>query len=203
MRQRRCHAHALSLPELLVSLLLFGLISGAVALLVRTGLEYLRQTEARAELQRNSLFVLNQLTRELAESSLDGLRLADPVDDPPGLVFASPRGEDGVVYKNNRLAWRRLVAVYWDQNERLLVRAAEPLAADSTFIPDLSPQGLNRSVASFQTSPSSTRRVLGRNVSSFSTALAGGQVELRLEVSVNEGSYVSKLSTRTSASPAH
>jgi hypothetical protein len=191
----------LSLPELMISFLLFGLLSSCVGVLIRNGLEYLRQAEARAELQRSSLFVLNQLTREISESSRDGVRLAGP-GDPPGLAYASPRGNDGVTYINNRLAWKRLVGIYLDVEKGLLIKAREDLPSPTTFVPDLSPLGLNKSVDHFRSLDGSAKSVLARNVSAFEVTGAG-HLNIRLEISLQEGQYTSKLATQTGVSPAH
>jgi prepilin-type N-terminal cleavage/methylation domain-containing protein len=191
----------LSLVELIVSLFLFGLLSSCIAVLIRTGLEYLRQAEARAELQRSSLFVLSEMTREIAESSRDAIRLADP-GEPPGLVYASPRGTNGVSYINNRLAWKQLACIYLDDSNHLLMKAREDLASASTFVPDLSPLGLNRSVSHFVALNPGSKNVLARNVSAFEVS-GTGHLTLRLEVSLEEGSFTSRLSSQTGVSPGH
>lgn len=180
---------------------LFGLITSCVAVLIQTGLRYLREGEARAELQRSSLFVLSELTREIAESSNDGIRFPDP-GEPPGLVYASPRGSNGVSYINNRLAWKQVIGVYWDQDGKLLIKGKESLATPTTFVPDLSAAGLNKSVSHFVAMASSAKKVLARNVSAFDVSGAG-HIQIRLEVFLEEGSRVSRLSTQTGVSPAH
>lgn len=191
----------LSLVELLIAIALFGLISTYIAALVRYGFTYLQRAQDRAELQRVSLFLLSSLSSELSESSPDCIRYATPAETP-GLVFASPRGtDDQVDYLNSRLLWKKWIAVWWDQENRQVVRAESALSSPTVFKPDPSPAGFDRSVGSFS-SVITGRRVLTRNVSNFQVE-GDREVRISLEVEVNQGQRRSRLTTRTGIHPHH
>lgn len=198
MRNRR-HA-GLSLVELLIAIALFGLISTYIAALVRYGFTYLQRAQDRAELQRVSLFLLSRLSSELSESSPDCLRYSGP-NEAPGLVFASPRGEDDLVsYSDNRLLWKKWVAVWWDRDRQQILRAESTLPTPTLFKPDPSPAGFDVSVTSLTSV--ATQRVLARNVSGFEVR-GDREVSVSLEVEVNQGPRRSKLTTRTGIHPHH
>lgn len=192
-----------SIVELLIGVGLFGLISTSIGILVRTGLEYLRMAEIRAELSRQSLFALSGISRELVESNSDAIRLAQPGLDPPGVVFASPRSASGGInYVNNHLQWNRWICVYWDQPSLRLVRLIEDFDSPTTFTPDPSPIGANRSTTTMSTSSGVGRRLLARNVTNFD--VQGVElVNITLEVQAGVGTRVSKLTTQTTLSPRH
>lgn len=202
-------ARGLSLAEVIVATALLGLISTYVALLIKYGFEYMRASEERAELQRTSLFVLSSITRELAESSGDCITYASGTSPYSGIVYGSPRGLDNQVeYQDGHLLWRKWVCIYYDSSQKLLMRAEEALSPESTFKPDPSPAGFNKTVGEFITGAAANRSVLTRNVSSFSASTLKGvtgnrEVLLRLEVQVGEGSRSSTLSTRTGVRPNH
>lgn len=201
MRTRR---QGVSLAELLIALALFGLIATMIAALVRTAFTYMRQAEDRAELQRTSLFLLSNLSQEIAESSADSIRYADPGnDEPPGLVFGTPRGQDNQVeYLNNNLVWKKWVAVWWDEEAKLVLRVEEPLASPTTFKPDPMPVGFDKSVSGLAATSGLPRWVLARNVTGF--AVEGGlEVRMSLQVEVNQGERRSRLTTRTGVRPNH
>jgi hypothetical protein len=201
MRVRKVSdTQGLSLLELLIASFLFGLVSVMVAFLVRAGYQYLRQTEQRADLQRASLFVMSGLSRELVQSSVDTIRYSGP-SDPAGLVFASPRGTDGMVsYTNNRLEWKRWTGVYWDQSRSLLLQVEQPFPSPTIFKPDPSTLGQDKSVSYFAGLPSP--RILARNVTDF-TVDGDREVRLTLQTEVKQGDKRSRLTTRTAVRPYH
>lgn len=200
MRPEPRQQKGLTLPELLIAMALFGLISTYIALLIKAGFGYLRQAEEKAELQRNSLFVLSLMTKEIAESSADCIRYGGGTD-PEGLVYASPRSMAGEVsYDNGHLLWKRWVCIYWDSDSRTVVKVAEPLAAETTFKPD--PVGQSKTVLGMSTANLPYRRVLARNVSGFH-AEGDRQVTISLEVELNQGERRRRLSTRTGVRPNH
>lgn len=192
----------LSFPELLVAIFLFGLITTAIATLTRTGLNYIGRAENKAELQRSSLFALNRISREVAESHRDAIKLSTT---PSGLVYASPRGDNGVTYHNGLVQWRRLVAVYLDKNSKLLLALTENLSSPNTFTPDLGPNGLNRSVDTMISEAGASLRtsVLTRNATEFSVTSTNNlrSLDLTLTVSVGRDSHQSTLRTQTTCVP--
>ncbi len=199
-RSRR--GRGFSLLELIIGIFLFGILSASIGLLVRSGLDYLKRGETRAELQRVSLFALSQVCREISESSAEGIRLYQPGVEPPGLVYVSPRGVGGVGYHNDHLIWRQLVGVWFDSAQGHLRQSRENLPAFTTFVPDLSPLGLNKGVSYFQSLIAGERRVLARNVTDFD--VSGDKIlEFRLQVTVFEGATPSRLTTSTAVVPKH
>ncbi len=202
MRTKR---KGVSLLELLVAMAVFGLISSMVALLVRNGLTYMRHAQNRAELQRLSLFLLSSLSAEIAESSPDCIRYSDPGPSgkPTGIVYATPRGSNNLVMydQNNRLVWRKWVAVWWDEASGLILRSEDPLPSSTTFKPDPGVTGYNRSVTSMQV-PSYDKRVLTRNVSDFSVE-GDREVRVSLQIEVDQGARRSRLRTETGIRPHH
>lgn len=214
--RRNLARQGVSIVELLIAMAVFGLISSMIALLVRNGFTYMRQAQDRAELQRLSLFFLSNLSAEIAESSPDCIRYSDPgapgpnAPDPSapdpvkpwGIVYATPRGINNLVeYDNNRLVWKKWVAVWWDKDAGLILRSEAPLSSSTTFKPDPGPLGYNLSVASMQAT-GYDRRVLTRNVSDFSVE-GDREVRISLQIEVNQGSRRSRLTTRTGIRPHH
>ncbi len=201
----RFPSNGATLLELFIGIAIFGMISVALGLLIRTGTEYIQKTEERAELQRTSLYALSGMSREIAESSHDSIRLNDQPTGLPGIVYATPRGNGGVTYSNNNLQWKRIVGVYWDSTQELLLRTEEDLAAPTTFVPDLSTLGLNKSVSYFASLNNSSRKLLARNVSGFSVTATNGfrVITFDLEVYTTFRSQTSTLTTRTGVSPSH
>ncbi len=190
----------LSLVELVVGMGLFGLLAMSVGLLVRNGLQYLRDGETRAEVARRGLSVLSQITREVSETDADTIRLYSPGSEPPGLVFASPRSASNeLVFVNGKLQWRRWVCFYWTESNQRLIRVAEDLTPPTTFVPDPSSAGLNCSVASMVASTSSSR-LLAKSVSDFQVS-GKKQVDLQLEIQSGTGDRTFKLLTRTTVVP--
>lgn len=199
----RVRRRGLTLPEVLVAMALFGMVSTAIALLLNAALSYTRRAETRAELQRAALFALNGVAREIAESSSDSLRVGSGGGEPVGLVFGSPRGaDDQVEYQNNRLLWKSWIAVYWDQPQGLLMRSRRLLDTPSPFKPDPSPQGLDVGTALMAGMPPANQRVLTRRVSDL-VIEAGREVKLTLQVEVAEEGTVSRLTTQTAVRPNH
>lgn len=200
-RSRFIRQRGSSLVELIVSMALFALLSLSIGTLTRNGLEYLRMAELRAELSRQSLFALSSVSRELVESNTDAIRPA-ATGEPPGIVFASPRSATGgITYVNNRLQWNRWVCVYWDQPRGLVLRVVEEFASPTTFIPDPSPVGSNKSVTAL--SALAATRSLARGVTDFEVQSTGKLITLSLEVQAGTGDRIAKLSTQTTVSPRH
>lgn len=198
MRQQCCH-RGLSLAEVLIAAALFALISASIAMLLRTALDYRRKTETKAELQRSCLFALNDISRELAESSSDCIRISEP-GQPDGVIWASPRGVDNLVsYQNNRLVWKTWVGVYLDTSQGLLLHAVEPIASPGPFKPN--PITLNISTQALA-DPDTSKRVLARHVTSFSVQ-GTREVNLALSVELRMQEQVWVLRTRTAVYPIH
>lgn len=192
----------LSLVELMIASFLFALVAATMAVLIKSGFHYMSLADDRAELQRTSLFVLSGLSREITESSPDCVRFGEP-NGPHGLVFASPRGiNDAVDYTNNHLQWKKWVCVYWDESNRRLLRKEEFFATPTTFKPDPSPQGLDKSVESFEGSLSPMGRIIARKVSDFQVE-GDREVRLVLRTEVGEGQRKSSLTTRTTVRLYH
>lgn len=198
---RALRRRGVTLVELLIAMAIFGLIATLIGVLVRSGVTYSRRSQARSELQRASLFLLSQLASELSESSPDCIRYAEGVE-PPGIVYATPRGSDGqVTYSNRHLLWKTWVCVWWDEAQGVIFRAQAPLPSPTTFKPDPTPSGYDCSITSMLSS-TSQHRPLTRNVSGFSIS-GGREVQIALEVSLGEGSRRSRLTTRSGIRPHH
>lgn len=195
-------AKGLTLVELMIATSLFALVAATMAVLIKSGFRYMREADERAELQRTSLFVLSGLSREITESSPDCVRFGES-SGAQGLVFASPRGaNDAVDYTNNHLQWKKWVCVFWDESNRRLLRKEEFFANPTTFKPDPSPQGLNKSVESFAGSLSQTGRILAREVSDFQVE-GDREVRIVLRTEVGDGERTSSLTTRTTVRLYH
>ena len=202
MRASFSKEQGLTLVELMIASSLFALVAATMAVLIKSGYRYMREADERAELQRTSLFVLSGLSREITESSPDCVRFGAS-SGPQGLVFASPRGaNDAVDYTGNHLQWKKWVCVYWDESNRRLLRQEEYFANPTTFKPDPSPQGLDKSVASFAGSPSQQGRILAREVSDFRVE-GDREVRIVLRTEVGEEDRKSSLVTRTTVRLYH
>lgn len=191
---------ATSLAELMVAVGIFGLISTYIALLIKVGFSYTRDAHDRGELQRTSLRVLSNIGRELAESNPDCLRQNQP-GQPGWLVFASPRGDGGITYQGSNLLWKSWIAIYCDQNSKLLLREDKAITPAQAFKPDPGPGGLDITLAQIQSNPLSDRSLITRNVADFTASISEQKVELSLKVEVGEDEHHLLLTSKTTVHP--
>lgn len=111
-----------TLFEMLVYMALFGMVFTGIYMVFSAAIKYYYVTQANVWIQQGSLTAINQLSREMLESSLNSVVLYS--SDPKGIVFMSPRtllsstpspnvisyntstGYEGKVY------WQKYVAYY-------------------------------------------------------------------------------------------
>lgn len=168
-----------TLVELLVCSALLGLLMTGVLAVIVANNQYLRNSEARLEMQREAMQSLSQMTRELAESD----RYAVTVE-PDAMVFASPRDLHGKITfdSRGRLQWHKYVCYYRDPNMdgtgvACLVRKVIGLPAPAIDVP---PAPL---VPVVRDNPSLTPKVVAHNVDSFTPVVTpAGPVELTVVV---------------------
>ncbi|MEW6283399.1 MAG: hypothetical protein AB1758_32620, partial [Candidatus Eremiobacterota bacterium] len=145
-----------SLLETLIAAGLLALLLTYVYQFLVAATRYQKGCMAALELQKQSLTGMSALTAELSESAYASVK-----DDPPGLIFASPRDANGKVSYDGsgRVLWRCWVGYYPDMvNGRpCLVRKTLPINPPGATPP--SPDG--QSTAAFRSlqSPVKTRVV--------------------------------------------
>lgn len=154
------------------------LMTGVLAVIVANN-QYLRNSEARLDMQRGAMQSLSQMTREVSESD----RYAITVE-PDAMVFASPRNLQSKITfdSRGRLEWHKYVCYYRDPDFNgtgipCLVRKVVALPTPATDVP---PAPL---VAAVRDNPALTPKVVAHYVDSFSPVLTpAGPVELTVVV---------------------
>lgn len=105
-----------TLVEMLVYSALFGMVFTGIYMVFNAAVKYYYITQSSVWVQQNSLTAINQLSREMLESSLSSVILYS--SDPKGIVFMSPRTSSGTIsYNTNsgyegRVYWQKYIAYY-------------------------------------------------------------------------------------------
>ncbi len=189
-----------TLVEMLVVLAIVSVIVVSVGLLIRTGVDYYLYSTEQVEVQRQGLFSLTRLSRELAPTNFDSVAVySAPVS---GIVFASPRDALGTFQRDGsgRIIWTKLICYYVaDFNGRsTLLRKEELLATPAVEVPD--PNSLGRTAAYFD-GLATTPRVIARGVVNFNAVLRTDAVELSVTSRVENGRSFLEMDMETTIVP--
>ncbi|MBI3927886.1 MAG: hypothetical protein HY319_20260 [Armatimonadetes bacterium] len=167
-----------TLLELLIASGLVLLVALSVLALFEAGVRYVRESEARLDIQRDALVAMALVTQELSESNPVAFR-TDP--DPPGVVFGSPRNLEGtlIVDSSGKLIWQKFICYYLEDSgaERRLIRKERML--DPTVRVSFPPApGAGLSTADFLVLPIPARTIAG-GIESFAVT-PSTQVDIEL-----------------------
>ncbi|MFH1453501.1 MAG: hypothetical protein ABIH00_05935 [Armatimonadota bacterium] len=105
-----------TIVEMLVYAALFGLVFTGIYMVFNASIKYYHVTKSNIWVQQASLNAINQLSRELFESSLDSVILYS--SSPKGVVFMSPRKTDNTVEYNSTSGyegqpyWQKFICYY-------------------------------------------------------------------------------------------
>lgn len=104
-------AGGFSLLETMVSASLMALVLGSIYVLLVAGMRYHRATATGLELQQDSLHALMWLTREIGETNPRTILV---FNNPPGLLFASPRDRSSNIFIDNSgmIRWPKFICYF-------------------------------------------------------------------------------------------
>lgn len=184
-----------TLAELVMVMALMSMLLLAVHQMASYGIKYYRDSTDSLEVQQQCLLASARLTADLSESRYDTVRVS-----PDGIVFASPRAEDGssTFDAQGRLLWQSLVCYYRDPATNVLYRQKENLATPRESPPDPDVLTPARSPAYFAGLPEP--RVVGRSITEFTPTLGVDLVELSVVASLSNR-YEHLVEVRSKAFP--
>lgn len=194
-------SRALTLAEVLVAGALFLGLTAAMAYVLRSNYEFERRTEARLELNQQSLVALSKMRRELSESNLPTVR-ADATTN--SVVFPSPRDLNGALASTSGdLAWSKLICYRLDTVKSILYRQQhlETLSTQAIDPLALTPP---RDAAYFLVDPTIASMPLARGVAEFEVVRdkrIESSVKLRLNMTRKVGQREYGVEVSTSVSP--
>lgn len=135
----------LTLLEVTIAMGLIGLVLVASSQFVKASFGYMRDTDSSVQVHNTALAVITRMEREIREST-SASHLAFAAPSAPGIVFASPRRNDGLIEYDTSLVpfWQQWVCYYLSPavNDNNLVRRTEsmtPTTIEPTIPPSLTP----------------------------------------------------------------
>lgn len=175
----------------MVSSFLFALILGGVVKVVQEGLRYFTVQSISLDIQQQSLLAMKWLTDELADGSLESLKV---YSSPRGLIFGNPRGGDGALQTSHgTVLWRRFICYYVDQvgSDSVLIRKERALTVPAMAPPPVPSELKTASFRADSTQP----RIVARYVSSLTADVSANPVKLVLDTDYGQGSFTLKIQT--------
>lgn len=155
------------------------IVFGGLVSIVFAVWRYSELLQLKSELQDQTLLVFSRVTRDLAETASKTVQTA-----PDGLLFASPRDENGKVAQDDdgRLKWQKFIAYYVEVVDGVPVlrrkeKLIHPLDRDS----DPPSPGGDFNLAGLKAGPGSGHQV-ARNVSAFRSVRSGEFVGMELVI---------------------
>jgi|GEM_PF-2810469 len=113
-----------TLFEMLIYMALFGMVFTGIYMVFNAAVKYYYVTQANVWVQQGSLSAVNELARELAESSSNSVAIYPNTTNATaqqGIVFMSPRNSSGALTYNSTNVlymgcpyWQKYVAYYID-----------------------------------------------------------------------------------------
>lgn len=154
---------AISLLELMVTMVIMLLIVGGIYALMSYGLTYYQTSQATLDLQQQGLQVLQRLGRECSESSKYSVLSST---SPQGVMFASPRDAVGSFWfdEQSTILWQRLVAYYVDNLNQTSCLLRKEMALPSPTTTPPQPAQLSLDVATLRANSALPPRVMARFV---------------------------------------
>lgn len=189
-----------TLIEVLVACGLVGICLTGVAALVKAGVRYLLLTNARADLQRDAIFLNRRLAEEFAETNDGSFQCGnnDADNTPPGpcpscgvtgtstyrgIVFASPRSPitGQIVYDGSgRMFWPKYVGYFHNVDNGVtgVVRTVAHIPTPPPFPPPA--PSLDTFIGSLP--PPIAYKIVGRNVTLFHCRQQASCLEIHLRL---------------------
>jgi hypothetical protein len=196
----RSRTQGASLIELIVASFVVGLLMLEVWGLVAAGGRFYRKARSQGEVQRNSLFAMRWIAKDLAGGSTISFREYSPdATVPPaypGIVFGSPvRPQDGQVHYNSsgRMQWGSVVGYYIDPSDSSLYRQQIALADQSlTFPPIIDNDAHSTDIMAGLPRP----RLVARQINTIETQQGPTDIKIELSSRDNELGFGIKVQTR-------
>lgn len=199
----------ITLVELAVSMTLLLLVMSLTSLAMKSGTEEYLSLRSSIDLQQNALSLLTRVSREGTETNMStvwpppvaGSPLTVPAGDPKGVVFASPRDNDGnLVLEPASLQpeWQKRIAYWHDPGADKLYRATEDLAS-----PGLAPPAPDPVFNTAWFRDNGTNDPFSAVVEQFEVEAdsAGRTLKFQIEFSEEHKGVTRKLRYLTSATP--
>lgn len=124
----------ISLLEVMVASFVMSIVVYGAYQIFREGAQYFRTNQRAVDAQNSALIFLNKMSLEAVSARED---LIESYGAPyPGMVFASPAGQDGKIHYgvDSRIIWKRYICYYYDAADRKVYRKEE-VVPGSTLLP--------------------------------------------------------------------
>lgn len=195
-----------SIVELLVSSGLVLLVLGEIWFLLQAGGRFYLRARGQSEVQRNALFALRWLTKEVTEGNPVSFRHyetesesgeaeeAGEAGEIEGLVFASPKDNDGQVRYDSkgRIQWASIVAYYIEPESKILYRTSIELDELTSKVPQIDDETHHVNILSALPN----RRVIARGIIDLTTEQGPRNVLLEIHSRDEEAGAGLKVRTR-------
>lgn len=185
-------ARGATLIELAIVSTLLIIITGMVYQVVQAGVAFYLDSNSAMEIRQDALVGLNRLSVELRQSSMASVHayMTPAPGDPPGIVFASPRDENGAMTatSDGKITWRRFVCCYLGdyQDYKALLRKTEVIATPPERAPDPEEQSPRRDTHYFFVNLAATKPTLiARHVTALTITPTTDSVEIDLTCEIS------------------
>lgn len=178
--------------ELSVVSVILIIVVGMVYQIVQAAVAYYLDSNSAMEIRQDALVGLNRLSVDLRQSSMASVHayMSPAPGDPPGLVFASPRDENGAMQatSDGKITWRRFVCYYLAdyQNYKALLRKSENIPTPPERAPDPEEQSPKRDSHYFFVNLAAVKPTLiARHVTSLTITPTSDSVEIGLTCEIS------------------
>lgn len=164
--------------EIIVSSGIVMLLMGSVFALVRYGVNYVHDSQARLDSQQNALFAMHKIQSELRESNIKTIRVGTNA-----VLFADPRdNNDYYRYDDkSRLYWHRflLYSVETEGSKNVLVRRSLTLPTPVT-VPPLPSDYPQADIAAMRGNTALPKTVIGKGIETLQVTVGTDSLEVLL-----------------------
>lgn len=166
------------------------LIMGAMYKLIAFGVFYVRESNARLEVQQNLLHALHRLSSEIRETNVQTVRT-----DTNSVLFADPRDNNEFFRfdDKSRIYWHRFLcfSIEPSADTTALVRKNLPLSAPQ-ITPPIPEEFPGATIASMRTDTALETKTLGRGIETMEITVGTDTIDIKL---------IAKVDLRKSADP--
>lgn len=167
-----------SLVEMIVALAILSLVLLAVYILMFNGLRYYQDSEAKLELQRQSLLAIHRVSRKVSETSRYSVETGTNA-----LLFAYPRDDNGYLrFTSDRsILWYRFFCYYLTTMNGQSVLVSKEFSIPTPPDSPPKPSDFGLSVASVVADNSLPVRVVARGITKFETKIGSDSLQIDFE----------------------
>lgn len=195
----------ISIVELMVSSGLVLLLLGELWMLLQTGTKFYLRVRGQTEVQRQALFALRWLSKDLSEGAPLSFRHYNP-DNPSittvrnGLAFGSPKNANGQVTYNpqGRIEWHSVLGYFIDPESNNFLRTQYILPTSTPPTPaTIAPQiNDDEHHVDLLATSSLEKRVIAQKIVDIETEQAPGNVKVVLKFRDEEMGFGLSVETR-------